>query len=81
MFYYPMYVCTAAHTVPCLSTCLCLQVVRTHFHDFMLDVHASLRRHEGTADPLVHVAEDIAAKTRVSGGRGQRAVWALRDWH
>lgn len=41
------------------------RVVRTHFHDFMLDVHAALRRHEGTADPLARVADDVAAKTQV----------------
>lgn len=39
--------------------------MRTHFHDFMLGVHASLRRHAGDADPLLRVADGIAGRARV----------------
>jgi cell division protein ZapE len=38
---------------------------REHFHRFMLDVHARLRRHRNRASPLEQVAADIAAKARV----------------
>jgi len=38
---------------------------RTHFHRFMLEVHARRRRHEDEQDPIARVAEDIAAEMRV----------------
>ena len=38
---------------------------RTHFHRFMLDVHARRQAYPDTADPLLRVAADIAAETRV----------------
>jgi cell division protein ZapE len=38
---------------------------RRHFHRFMADVHADLRRHGDQADPLARVADDLAARTRV----------------
>jgi cell division protein ZapE len=38
---------------------------REHFHRFMQDVHARLRRHQHLSDPLIGVAGDIAAKVRV----------------
>ncbi|EFJ47611.1 hypothetical protein VOLCADRAFT_61252, partial [Volvox carteri f. nagariensis] len=41
------------------------KVLRTHFHDFMLEVHAALRRHSREADPLLTVADGIATRTRV----------------
>ncbi|GIL76360.1 hypothetical protein Vretifemale_5974 [Volvox reticuliferus] len=41
------------------------KVLRTHFHDFMLEVHAALRRHAREADPLLTVADGIAARARV----------------
>ncbi|KAF6261142.1 AFG1-like ATPase-domain-containing protein [Scenedesmus sp. NREL 46B-D3] len=41
------------------------QVQRTHFHDFMLDVHGRLRHTHGEADPLKHVADDVAAGVKV----------------
>ena len=41
------------------------KVVRTHFHDFMLDIHSKLREHQSTADPLRLVADDVASSTRV----------------
>lgn len=41
------------------------QVQRLHFHDFMLDVHKRLRLLSGEADPLKHVADDIASKVKV----------------
>lgn len=41
-------------------------VDRIHFHDFMLDVHASLHRMKGsTADPLKLVADEISSSTNV----------------
>jgi predicted ATPase len=44
---------------------VCLQVRRMHFHDFMLDVHRRLRSTSGEADPLKHVADDVAAGVKV----------------
>ncbi|GFR48512.1 hypothetical protein Agub_g10405 [Astrephomene gubernaculifera] len=41
------------------------KVLRTHFHDFMLEVHAALRRHARSADPLLMVADGIASRARV----------------
>ncbi|GLC33066.1 hypothetical protein PLESTB_000374200 [Pleodorina starrii] len=41
------------------------RVLRTHFHDFMLEVHSALRRHAREADPLLTVADGIAARARV----------------
>ena len=38
---------------------------REHFHRFMQDVHARLRRHRDRASPLEQVAADIAAQARV----------------
>ena len=38
---------------------------RRHFHRFMADVHAELRRHADHSDPLARVADDIAARARV----------------
>ncbi len=38
---------------------------REHFHRFMQDVHARLRRHRNRASPLEQVAADIAAKARI----------------
>jgi cell division protein ZapE len=38
---------------------------RTHFHRFMLEVHARRRQHPDEQDPIARVAEDIAAETRV----------------
>jgi len=39
--------------------------MRVHFHRFMQGIHAELRTLGGHSDPLVTVAERIAAKTRV----------------
>lgn len=33
---------------------------RIHFHDFMLNVHSRLRRHQGVSDPLEVVAAEIS---------------------
>ena len=41
------------------------QARRTHFHRFMYDAHAALRKVQDLADPLEHVAEHIARDTRV----------------
>ncbi len=38
---------------------------REHFHRFMQEVHAGLRRHSNTPSPLKHVAGEIAARARV----------------
>ncbi len=38
---------------------------RIHFHRMMRDIHARLRALDDIEDPLDHVAEDIAAETRV----------------
>ena len=38
---------------------------RTHFHRFMLEVHARRAQHVDEQDPIARVAEDIAAETRV----------------
>ena len=38
---------------------------RTHFHRFMLEVHARRNRHPDEQDPLQRVAEEIAEQTRV----------------
>jgi cell division protein ZapE len=38
---------------------------RSHFHRFMQEVHAGLRRHARKTDPLAPVAADIAQKCRV----------------
>uniref|UniRef100_A0A1D1ZMP7 Lactation elevated protein 1 n=1 Tax=Auxenochlorella protothecoides TaxID=3075 RepID=A0A1D1ZMP7_AUXPR len=41
------------------------QVLRMHFHDFMIDVHTRLRQHQRTADPLRKIADEIVAQTKV----------------
>ncbi len=38
---------------------------RVHFHAFMREVHEHLKRHKQQKDPLIQVADDIAAHTRV----------------
>lgn len=38
---------------------------RSHFHRFMQAVHQELRKHRNRADPLEHVAEHLARRTRV----------------
>ena len=38
---------------------------RTHFHRFMLEVHARRQQHADEQDPIGKVAADIAARTRV----------------
>lgn len=39
--------------------------VRLHFHEFMRSVHQQIREFSGQADPLDHVAEQIARKYRL----------------
>jgi hypothetical protein len=46
------------------------QVVRTHFHDFMLDVHSRLRHAAGEADPLRRVADEIGVGAKARGELG-----------
>ncbi|GFH09302.1 uncharacterized protein HaLaN_04412, partial [Haematococcus lacustris] len=41
------------------------KVLRTHFHDFMLDVHMKLRKYKGDTDPLLRVADSIAKSAHV----------------
>lgn len=43
----------------------CLQLKRTHFHDFMLDVHSSLKKFHSHQDPLVQVADAVAREWKV----------------
>ena len=38
---------------------------REHFHRFMQDMHAQLKRHRNRPSPLDQVAADIAAKSRI----------------
>jgi cell division protein ZapE len=38
---------------------------RVHFHEFMREVHARLRALSGEADPLDHIAEDVAKEVRL----------------
>ena len=38
---------------------------RVHFHEFMREVHTRLRALSGEADPLDHVAEDVAKEVRL----------------
>ncbi len=40
-------------------------VQRAHFHHFMADTHAAIKRHDGAADPLEPIAADLAASIRV----------------
>lgn len=42
-----------------------LQLKRTHFHDFMLDVHRRLRGLSHQSDPLAQVANDICDEIKV----------------
>lgn len=39
--------------------------LRTHFHRFMFDVHQRRHRYPGLQDPLLQIAEDLAAEARV----------------
>ncbi|KAL4424629.1 hypothetical protein ABPG77_002247 [Micractinium sp. CCAP 211/92] len=41
------------------------QLERTHFHDFMIEVHQRLRHFASKPDPLTHVADEIADETKV----------------
>lgn len=41
------------------------KLLRTHFHDFMLDVHGRLRAQAGAPDPLARVADEVAAAAHV----------------
>ncbi|MEN7341513.1 MAG: cell division protein ZapE [Pseudomonadota bacterium] len=40
-------------------------VVRSHFHRFMYDVHASLKKMDGRRDPLPQIAKRLSERTRV----------------
>ena len=42
-----------------------VQLRRTTFHDFMLDVHFRLHRQERTADPLTRVAAQLVSEFKV----------------
>lgn len=41
------------------------QLKRTHFHDFMLDVHSQLKKYHSHQDPLVQVADAVARESKV----------------
>jgi protein AFG1 len=47
-------------------------VQRTHFHDFMLNVHKRLHRSESKEDPLDAVSKDI-----VRDGKGKHKLLVL----
>ena len=49
-----------------------LQLRRTHFHDFMIDVHQRLRHLARTSDPLTHVADELAEEVRAVAALGRR---------
>ena len=49
-----------------------LQLKRTHFHDFMLDVHRRLRGVSNQSDPLAQVAADISESIKVRLSRATR---------
>ena len=38
---------------------------RVHFHRFMLSIHRALNRHQGTADPSMAVARELAQRSRL----------------
>jgi len=38
---------------------------RVHFHEFMREIHARMRKLSGEEDPLEHVSDDIAAELRL----------------
>jgi hypothetical protein len=57
---------TLCRAALCCAVLCAAQVRRLHFHDFMLDVHKRLRNMSGEADPLKHVADDVAAGVKVS---------------
>ncbi len=38
---------------------------RAHFHHFMADTHAAIKKHDGAADPLEPIAAELAASIRV----------------
>ena len=46
-------------------------VVRTHFHDFMLDVHQKLQRYKQLQDPLSYVASDIINANQNENDQGE----------
>eukprot|EP00887_Chlorella_sp_A99_P004178 scaffold23.g4178.t1 len=39
-----------------------VELQRTHFHDFMIDVHTKLRHYQKLPDPLQYVADEIAER-------------------
>lgn len=41
------------------------KIKRIHFHDFMLDIHAQLHRHNQERDPLIYVAMNIVKECNV----------------
>ncbi len=47
----------------CFYECITFkQKMRMHFHQFMQLVHQLLKKHQGEKDPLLQIADDIAAK-------------------
>ena len=42
-----------------------MQLRRTNFHDFMLDVHSRLHQHERMTDPLTLVAQQLMQAHKV----------------
>ena len=54
-----------ARSTAVLSVCMRLQLRRTTFHDFMLDVHYRLHQQERTTDPLTLVAAQLVSEFKV----------------
>lgn len=46
-------------------SCLPIQKMRSHFHQFMQTIHQQLKILQGKENPLDHIAKKIAQKTRV----------------
>lgn len=42
-----------------------MQLRRVHFHDFMLEIHSTLRQFHNQTDPLLKVADKVAQGVKV----------------
>ena len=50
---------------PCAELLVRMQLRRTTFHDFMLDVHSRLHQQERMSDPLTLVAAELVSEFKV----------------
>lgn len=53
------------NSLPKLLVFQFFQITRSHFHDFMLGIHAMLKEQSNKQDPLAFVADMISAEARV----------------